>query len=78
MIEIEALQSLINSGEGYKVEFKVRIPSKVRKLTEEICAFANAEVAALDLAARHKHLGAVRRDGLQAVHRARRVTHRDQ
>ncbi len=37
MIEIEALQSLINSGEGYKVEFKVRIPSKVRELTEEIC-----------------------------------------
>ncbi len=43
MIEIETLRSLINSGEGYKVEFKVRIPSKVRELTEEICAFANAE-----------------------------------
>lgn len=37
------IQSLIDSGEGYNVEFKVRVPSKVRELTEEICAFANAD-----------------------------------
>lgn len=43
MIEKENLQSLIDSGEGYNVEFKVRVPSKVRELTEEICAFANAD-----------------------------------
>ena len=43
MIEKESLQSLIDSGEGYNVEFKVRVPSKVRELTEEICAFANAD-----------------------------------
>ncbi len=43
MLDIENLQSLINSGEGYNVEFKVRVPSKVRELTEEICAFANAD-----------------------------------
>ena len=42
MINVENILSLIDSGEGYKVEFKVRVPSKVRELTEEICAFANA------------------------------------
>ncbi len=42
MQNIENLQSLIDSGEGYNVELKVRFPSKVRKQTEEICAFANA------------------------------------
>ena len=41
MIKKETLQSLINSGQGYKLEFKVRIPSKVRELTDQICAFAN-------------------------------------
>src|SRR5690606_17421066 len=39
--EIE-LKSIIASGEGYNAEFKVRFPSKVKELTEEICAFANA------------------------------------
>lgn len=43
MLNTEAIQTLIDSGEGYHVEFKVRIPSKVRELTEEICAFANAD-----------------------------------
>lgn len=36
MTNTETIQSLINSGEGYNVEFKVRIPSKVRELTEEM------------------------------------------
>lgn len=43
MTNTETIQSLIDSGEGYNVEFKVRVPSKVRELTEEICAFANAD-----------------------------------
>lgn len=43
MLNTETIQSLIDSGEGYNVEFKVRVPSKVRELTEEICAFANAD-----------------------------------
>ena len=42
MLDTENIQSLIDSGEGYNVEFKVRVPSKVRELTEEVCAFANA------------------------------------
>ncbi len=41
MLEPEIIQSLIRGGEGYNVEFKVRVPSKVRELTEEVCAFAN-------------------------------------
>ena len=36
MLNTETIQSLIDSGEGYNVEFKVRVPSKVRELTEEI------------------------------------------
>lgn len=43
MLNTNTIQSLINSGEGYNVEFKVRVPSKIRELTEEICAFANAD-----------------------------------
>ena len=43
MLNTENIQSLIDSGEGYNVEFKVRVPSKVRELTEEVCAFANAD-----------------------------------
>ena len=43
MSNTETIQSLIVSGEGYYVEFKVRVPSIVRELTEEICAFANAD-----------------------------------
>lgn len=43
MLNTENIQSLIDSGEGCNVEFKVRVPSKVRELTEEICAFANAD-----------------------------------
>ncbi len=38
----EQIKSIISLGEGYQAEFKVKIPSKVRELTEEICAFANA------------------------------------
>ncbi len=38
----EQIKSLIALGEGYQAEFKVSVPSKVRDLTEEVCAFANA------------------------------------
>ncbi len=38
----EQIKSIIALGEGYQAEFKVNVPSKVRELTEEICAFANA------------------------------------
>lgn len=43
MLNTETIQSLIDNGEGYNVEFKVRVPSKVRELTKEICTLANAD-----------------------------------
>jgi ATP-dependent DNA helicase RecG len=36
------IKSIVSSGEGYNAEFKVRIPSKLKELTEEVCAFANS------------------------------------
>jgi len=42
MITAEDIKSIAASGEGYNAEFKVRLPSKVKEVTEEICAFANA------------------------------------
>lgn len=42
MLNEKNIKSLIVSGEGYNVEFKVSIPSKIKDITEEICAFSNA------------------------------------
>ena len=42
MMTIEDLQLIVASGEGYNAEFKVAVPSKVREISEEVCAFANA------------------------------------
>jgi ATP-dependent DNA helicase RecG len=42
MISPEDIKFLTASGEGYNAEFKVSVPSKVKELTEEVCAFANA------------------------------------
>ena len=42
MMTAEDIQLIVASGEGYNAEFKVSVPSKVRELTEEVCAFANA------------------------------------
>lgn len=42
MLNLEEIKSIIASGEGYNAEFKVRVPSKLKDLSEEICAFANA------------------------------------
>ena len=36
------IKSIVQAGEGYNAEFKKRVPSKVRELTEEVCAFANS------------------------------------
>jgi len=36
------IQSIVQSGEGYNAEFKISIPSKVKELAGEVCAFANA------------------------------------
>ncbi|SHI74100.1 ATP-dependent DNA helicase RecG [Mesonia phycicola] len=42
MLNEKNIKSFIASGEGYNIEFKVSIPSKIKDVTEEICAFANA------------------------------------
>ena len=42
MLTVSEIETIILGGEGYNSEFKVSIPSKVKELTEEICAFANA------------------------------------
>lgn len=42
MITADDIKILIASGEGYNAGFKVSVPSKVREITEEVCAFANA------------------------------------
>lgn len=42
MLTKEDIVSIIRSGEGYNAEFKSRIPNKLKELSEEICAFANA------------------------------------
>jgi ATP-dependent DNA helicase RecG len=34
--------SVVQSGKVYKAEFIVSVPSKVKELTKEICAFTNA------------------------------------
>jgi ATP-dependent DNA helicase RecG len=43
MIAAEEIKSLAISGEGYNVEFKVRVPSKIKEIILELCAFANSE-----------------------------------
>lgn len=42
MITDKDIKSIAASGEGYNAEFKVRLPKKIKEVTEEICAFANA------------------------------------
>jgi ATP-dependent DNA helicase RecG len=36
------IEGIVHSGEGYNAEFKIRVPNKVKELTEEVCAFANS------------------------------------
>ena len=42
MIDEKKALDLIAQGEGQHVEFKESVPSKVRELSEEVCAFSNA------------------------------------
>ena len=42
MLNTEDIKDLVNGGEGYNVDFKRNVPSKVRELTEEVCSFLNA------------------------------------
>lgn len=42
MLNAEEIKNLVLGGEGYNVDFKRSVPSKVRELTEEVCSFLNA------------------------------------
>ncbi len=42
MLKPTEIKSIIAAGEGYNAEFKVSIPNKIKEITEEVCAFANA------------------------------------
>jgi ATP-dependent DNA helicase RecG len=42
MLNPTYIKSIIAAGEGYNAEFKVSVPSKIKEISEEICAFANA------------------------------------
>jgi ATP-dependent DNA helicase RecG len=43
MLTAEEIKSLAHSGEGYNVDFNVKVPSKMKEVTSEVCAFANSE-----------------------------------
>jgi ATP-dependent DNA helicase RecG len=38
----EQLNIILQEGEGFNIEFKQAVPSKLRELADELCAFANA------------------------------------
>ena len=42
MLNPTEIKSIIASREDYNAEFKVSIPNKIKEITEEVCAFANA------------------------------------
>ena len=42
MLSANNIKELVSGGEGYNVDFKRNVPSKVRELTEEVCSFLNA------------------------------------
>jgi ATP-dependent DNA helicase RecG len=43
MLTAEEIKSIASSGEGYNADFKISVPSKVRELSQDACAFANSE-----------------------------------
>jgi len=42
MMTTQQIESLIAQGEGYNLEFKQTLPSKLSELSTELCAFSNA------------------------------------
>jgi len=38
----EGIKELVLSGEGFHAEFKISVPSKLKELSSEVCAFANS------------------------------------
>jgi predicted HTH transcriptional regulator len=66
MITAEDILLLTSSGEGYNSEFKLAVPSKVRDLTEEVCAFANAAGGILLMGVNdHNEITGIRMDNVK-------------
>ena len=42
MLNSTEIKSIISSGEGFNAEFKERLPTNLKSIAEEVCAFANA------------------------------------
>lgn len=42
MLTANDIKKLVQSGEGFNVDFKRNVPSKVRDIAEEVCSFANS------------------------------------
>ena len=42
MLNPTEIKSIVNSGEGFNAEFKEILPTNLKGITEEVCAFANA------------------------------------
>jgi ATP-dependent DNA helicase RecG len=42
MLNPTQIKSIVSTGEGFNAEFKERVPTNLKGITEEVCAFANA------------------------------------
>ena len=42
MLNADDIKGLVSSGEGFNAEFKISLPTNLKGITEEVCAFANA------------------------------------
>ena len=42
MLKALQIQELVKGGEGYNVDFKRSVPSKVKEISDEVAGFANA------------------------------------
>ena len=42
MLNPTEIIAIVNAGEGFNAEFKVNLPTNLKSITEEVCAFANA------------------------------------
>lgn len=42
MLTASQIQEIVKGGEGYNVDFKRSVPSKVKEISDEVAGFANA------------------------------------
>ena len=44
MLSASRILDLVKGGEGYKVDFKRSVPSKVKEISDEVVGFANQTI----------------------------------